>query len=218
MTNLDLERKKLEEYILAAALLENRIVEVIHFLSWKNFSKWDDFDYQQAWVIITEMYKSNKIIDLMTFAIEYKKKFKKSIFDHSIEIMNKVASVNNTQKHAAILVQIDITNKLVDLLSQLSMNQNLPEYERISFKDSASKLSDYSIDIFLAIQGIEKMVVDKKYSEVSKKYINSFIRDVELKIHNIKHYEAKTALISNIRCLCISEKAKYLLMQLENEI
>ena len=56
MIDYSLERKKLGEYILSAAIIENKIVDVLNFLTYKNFTKWDDYDYQEAWSIIVRMY------------------------------------------------------------------------------------------------------------------------------------------------------------------
>jgi len=212
------ERRKLEEYILSAAIIENKVVEVISFLSYRNFTIWDDYDYQEAWAMITTMYKEGRIIDIMTFSIEYKKRFKKSIFNHVVDLSNRLASTMNTQHHAAILVQIDITDKLIEVLTNLSMNHNLPESERIEFKNAANDLVDYNIDVFEAIDGIVLMINHKNYSQVAEREVRKFADMVNKKIEGIKRNDAKVALLSNIRCLCVSEKAKYLLMQLEAEI
>lgn len=212
------ERRKLEEYILAAAVIENKVIDVISFLSYKNFSVWDDYDYQEAWVIITTMHNESKIIDIMTFSIEYKKRFKKSIFNHIIELSNKIASTINTQHHAAILVQIDITDKLIELLTSLSLNYNLPDSERVEFKNAVGDLADYKIDVFEAINGLILMVTHKNYSAVAEKELRKFSDMVNKKINGIRLNEAKVSLLSSVRCLCKTEKAKYLLMQLEAEI
>ena len=218
MIDYSIERKKLEEYILSAAIIENKIVDVLNFLTYKNFTKWDDYDYSEAWSIIVRMYNEQRVIDIMTFSIEYKKQFKKSIFNHIIDLSNRLGSTTNTIHHAAILIQIDMTDKLVELLSQMSMNHNIPELERVDFKNSASELSEYKIDIFDAVNALKLTTESKNYSEISKKNIQKFSDMMNRKCEGIRRNEAKTSIIANMRCLCTSEKAKYLLMQLESEI
>lgn len=218
MMDLKTERRKLEDYILSAAIFENKIVNVLNFLTYKNFTTWDDYDYQEAWAIITTMYKENRIIDVMTFSIEYKKRFNKSIFNHIMDLSSRIASTQNTQHHAAILVQIDMTDRLVELLQSLAMNHNIPESERVDFKNTGIDLEGYKIDVFDAKDALLKMILHKNYSDVSAKQINKFAELMNKKVDNIRRNEVKIALIANLRCLCISEKAKYLLMQLESEI
>lgn len=183
MSNLNLfpydnARNNLESAIIGAVFCSQKIHEIIHVVTHKNFK---NPSYSKIYKVIESMYGVAPI-DLVTVAFKIREAYPNASTELNFlasSAVNYVGSTANVYYHAFILLQEDITEKLYDLLNKI--RQEFP----LSAEDTKSimlHIAGKTIDVFevleLALEFYQKKEMEAEY-EMLKEFENNILKKIK---------------------------------------
>ena len=193
-------RKKIEQQIIAAVVLDSTAIDALQFLSEKNFQNYD-YDHRLIWATIKEM-EGKQQIDVSTVAYKLCVKFGKDYLNYLIDITNQVASSVHVMEHSAILVQIDLKEKFVNVLRVLAMHSNISDSDRALVSEVLKEVEQLDEPIWNLATGAQKMLESKQVNPLIVKEIELFNTNVNIKLDHIRKSSNKTYVIHALFKLC----------------
>jgi hypothetical protein len=193
-------RKKLEQQIIAAVVLDSTAIDALKFLTEKNFQCYE-FDHRLIWQTIKEM-EGKVLIDMSTVAYKIHAKYGKDYLHYLIDISNQVASSAHVMEHSAILVQIDLKEKFINMLRILVMHIGISESDRALVSEVLKEVEQLDEPIWNLATGAQKMLESKQVNQLIIKELELFNSNVNIKLDHIRKESNKTYVIHALSKLC----------------
>jgi len=205
-------RKKIEQQIIAAVVMDGTAIDAINFLSEKNFSNYE-FDHRLIWATIVEM-EGKQPIDISTVAYRLHVRYGRDYLHYLLDITNQVASSAYVMEHSAILLQIDLKEKFIGVLRYLVLNTQISESDRALINEALREVEQVDEPIWNIAIAIKTMFESKKISQIAIKEIELFNSNINVKMELIKKESHKKYVIHALSKLCKSDLQKMYYNQL----
>lgn len=209
-------RKKIEQYILAACIIEGSAIESVQFLSEKNFSVYE-YDHRLIFQAIKNM-SGKQPIDIATVAFYVVKLHGREYLNYILDITSMVASTHNIQHHSAILLQIDMTEKLLKTLSHLVIDSRLNTLDVAILNDVINDLKINDVAIWESVPAILEMFEQKKVSQLIIDELVSFNSVIDKKITQVRENTHRNEALHSVYRLCKTDIQKYYFNQLKESL
>jgi len=210
-------KKKLEQYVLAAIVIDSRCVDSLNFINYKNFGVYPEADHQVIFKCISEMFMK-KEIDLGTLVYELKTKHQKDYLQYLIEICNYVASTTNVEYHSLLVVQMDFTTKFCNKLDSLALLNSVQLHEKILIAECSKDIRIGDLDIFESIAGFIKMATHKGLSQIIIDECKKFESNILVRVSDIRKKSASTQVLKHLEVMCKTKRQQRLLRLLKMEL
>jgi hypothetical protein len=191
-TGLAAEKRKLEDYVLGAILIDGSAYEAIRFLKPTNFGKYEYVNNSLIFQAITELTPTS-VIDMATVSNHLLIKYNyKATYTLSV-LTSYISSSAHISHHALLLLQLDLTEKFEILILKTAQNNTLKESQQMALLEV---LKDTLIneDIFLAINATWRMMEKQDFPIWAIESVKKFDCDIDARIKQIK-FENKVAAI-----------------------
>jgi hypothetical protein len=192
-----LERFVLEQNILGACLLERGYGLVADILSSKNFSRPDYsighfFDHQKFFGFFETSYPT-KLIDIRTMCHAFPEER-----DYLVSLTCGVCSASNLSHHAVLLLEIDIRQKFIKLLSECASVVSTSLSTRCAVHEILVELNDADNDIFDLIESGAIHLSHVSADEALLRHVRDFQQNVDSRILRMKQMRSIDNLMRNL--------------------
>ena len=209
-------RKKIEQYILGACIIEGTAIESVQFLSEKNFSVYD-YDHRLIFQAIKSM-NGKQPIDIATVSFYMIKTHGKEYLNYILELTSLVGSTHNIQHHSAILLQIDMSEKLLNMFNHLVIDSRLNTLDVAILNDVMNDLKVNDVAIWESVPAILVLFKQKKVSQILIDELTSFNQVINKKITQVRENTQRNEILHAVYRLCKTDIQKYYFNQLKESL
>lgn len=187
-----------------------------HILSPQNFTVTKTVDYRLIWRSIGEMHERLEPLDFITLTHYIQKYHKKDYSKEIAKCGDRVGIDANLKYHAIVLLELDIKQKVIALLTRhVTELQDVPE-ARASAMAVIKRLNDPNEDVFDVLDGAiiflrSIFYPEKQYNQLVEIQLN--IPEKIKKIKELRHVDELFKKISRIPDLTVSPKSDIALQQ-----
>lgn len=209
-------RKRLEQYILGACIVEGSAIESLQFLTEKNFTKYE-FDHKIIFAVLKEM-SGKAPIDIATVAYAIFTKYGFDYMQYVLDLCAPVASHRNVQYHSACLLQIDMKEKFMAMISTLSLDHRIENYDRALLSEIIQDVKTNDIAMWDIVPASIRMCEQKKASQIIITELKGFNKNLDIKINAVKENIHKIQVLHQVYQFCKTDLQKYQFNQLKESL
>tara|TARA_R110000868_G_scaffold335868_2_gene596762 strand:+ start:441 stop:1082 length:642 start_codon:yes stop_codon:yes gene_type:complete len=209
-------RKRLEQYILGACIVEGSAIESLQFLTEKNFTKYE-FDHKIIFSVLKEM-SGKTPIDIVTVAYSIFVNHGFDYMQYVLDLCAPVTSHRNVQYHSACLLQIDMKEKFLSMVSTLSLDHRIENYDRALLSEIIQDVKTNDIAMWDILPASIRMCEKKQASKIIIDELISFNKNLDIKIKVIKENIHVEQVLHQVYQLCKTDFQKYQFNQLKESL
>ena len=203
-------RNKLEQQIIAAVVMDSTAIDALQFLTEKNF---ENHNHIRLWSTIREM-EGKMPIDISTLSYRVHVRYGKDLLQYLIDITNQVASSVHVMEHAAILVQVDLKEKFINVLRILAMSSHISDSDRALIAETLKEVEIVDEPIWSLAIAVQSMFESKKVSDIAIKEIALFNQNVNIKMDMIRKKSHQNYVIHALSKMCKTDLQRMYFNQL----